>query len=108
VTFPNVPCFPCTRTLPARGVTPLEQRARVLLARRQALENGRPVAPSLLAADAVAEGLDPADLYEGVRRLVRSGLAMRVGDAWTLLPPPLPQDATEALAQRVRLAEPHR
>lgn len=89
-------------------MTPLEQRARVLLARRQALENRRPVPPSLLAADAVAEGLDPADVYEGVRRLVRRGLAMRVGDAWTLLPPPFPRDVTDDLARRVRLADPHR
>ncbi|HWH07763.1 MAG TPA: hypothetical protein VNX21_01090 [Candidatus Thermoplasmatota archaeon] len=89
-------------------MTPQEQRVRFLLARRQALENGRPARSDLLAADAAAEGLDAADLHAHLQSLAAKGLAMRVRGGWTTRPPPFPQDVTEDRAARLRFAPSHR
>lgn len=104
----NVPWTTCSPDALPDPVTPLEQRVRHLLARRQALESLRPVRPDLLVADGLAEGLAAADVAEAVQGLLRQGLAMRVDGGWTLRPPPFPPDVTEALAGRMRLGDPHR
>lgn len=90
------------------GVTPQEQRVRVLLARRQALENGRPARPDLLAADAAEEGIPPLELHASLQSLAGQGLAMRVRGGWTARPPPFPRDVTDDRAARMRLAAEHR
>lgn len=85
------------------GVTPREQQVRVLLARRQALDNHRPARPDLLAQDAAAEGIPPGDLHAALHALAAAGLAMRVPGGWVARPPAFPRDVTEARAARMRL-----
>lgn len=85
-------------------MTPREQQVRILLARRLALENRRPVRADLLAQDALAEGIPAQDLQAALAALAETGLAACVRGQWTLLPPPFPQDVTMERATRMRLA----
>lgn len=84
-------------------MTPLDRRIRLLLARRLALENHRPVPMSRLVTDGRAEGLTPEDVKAGMDALAARGVAMQVEAGWTLRAPPFPQDVTDERAARMKL-----